>query len=90
MRIKKCKLCQGAREYYICGGCQNYKSLEEYAVNFIALIIWLLLGIIFYLIFSFSFSLDDTLSLSFAWIYLIFTIGLMFGALIQIVDNFKK
>ena len=90
MKIKKCKICNGEREYNICGGCQNYKSLEEYGVNYLALIIWVVLGISFYLAFSMTFSINDLLSTFFSWVYLVFAIGLMIGALIQIIYNFKK
>jgi len=90
MRIKKCKICEGDRSYNICGGCNNRKSLAEYAVNYLQLGLWIFLGVAFYFVYKMTFSMDDDLSIAITWCYLIFTIGLMIGTLIQIVDNFKK
>jgi len=90
MRIKKCKICKGDRSLYICGGCNNRKSLVEYLVNYLQLGLWISLGVVFYFVFANILPLSDTLTLFVAWCYLIVIIGLMIGILIEIVDNFKK
>jgi len=90
MRIRKCKICAGDRSHNICGGCNNRKSVEEHAVNYLLFGVWILLGVAFYFVYKMTFSMDDDLSIAITWCYLIFTIGLMIGTLIQVVDNFKK